>query len=120
MQLLAQYPVSADVIERHTGRPVMAMLGNGEFVCGIIDRVHDGHLVMRPVTNAPEATIAGLKKSMKKLNVMEKVQTKAYYNGGNTAYGSGYGYGNYGWGAGWWWIFPLFFLAAIAAFPFFW
>jgi hypothetical protein len=76
-QLLAQYPVSADLCENYKGRPVMAMLLNGEVVCGVIDRIHDGHLVMRPVNNVPDATITSLKKSMKQSKGLEKIRTNA-------------------------------------------
>ncbi|MDR0268064.1 hypothetical protein [Paenibacillus sp.] len=120
MQLLAQYPVSADICDNYKGRPVMAMLVNGEMVCGVIDRIHDGHLVMRPVNNVPTAAISSLKKSMKESKGLEKVRTKAYNGYDGTPYNVGYGYGNYGWGAGWWWILPLFVLTALVAFPFFW
>lgn len=124
MQLLAQYPISHEHITPYVGRPVAALLPGGDIVCGVIDRIHEGHIVMKPVQNLPEATVASLKKSLqndprvKNRKVPEKVSTKAFGYPG--AYPYGWGYGNYGWGAGWWWIFPLFALAAIAAFPFFW
>ncbi|WP_248924769.1 hypothetical protein [Paenibacillus hamazuiensis] len=127
MQFLAQYPVSADLVTPYVGRPVAAITGDGDFAYGIIDRIHDGHLVMRPIGNVPEAVVANFKKSMKKslgprLKQMkfEKPKIKAWGGFGFGGYPFGWGFGNFGWGAGWWWIFPLFLLAAIAAFPFFW
>lgn len=124
MQMIARYPVSNELIEPHVGRPVVAMLHDGEMVCGVIDRVHDGHLFLKPVHGVPEATIQSVKKSMKKSvgpvsKRPEKLQTKAFA-GGFGGYPYGYGYGNFGWGAGWWWIFPLFLLTALATVPFFW
>jgi hypothetical protein len=118
----------------HMGRPVVAITHEGDAICGIMDRVHDGHLVMRPFGNMPEAAIrsiqAAASKQGKKLvqtTAMKKsfrvlgrqiATTKAW--GGYPGRPYGWGYGNYGWGFGWWWIFPLFWLAAIAAWGFFW
>jgi hypothetical protein len=99
-------------------------------------RIHDGHLVLRPIGNMPEAAIqsiqaaaskqgkklvqtTGMKKSFRVLG-RQMATTKAWGYGGFAGRPYGWGFGNYGWGAGWWWIFPLFWLAAIAAWGFFW
>ncbi len=109
MELIAQYPITETVITPHIGRPVAAVLANGDVCCGIIDRVHDGHLFMRPI-EVPQATVANLQKKIKAhpsvkhaTNRMEKVQTKAF-----------------GWGWGFPWIWPLLGLTALFALPFFW
>lgn len=131
MQLIAQYPVNEAALGSYFGRPVGAVLANGDFVYGIMDRVYDGNLVLRPLNNVPQAALAQIKKSVKtkmknmKLpkipyskEAMSKVRTTAW--GGWGGYPYGWGFGNWGWGAGSWWIWPLLFLAALFAFPFFW
>ncbi|KIL37888.1 hypothetical protein SD70_30050 [Gordoniibacillus kamchatkensis] len=126
MQLLCQYPIAASSVTPYIGRAVAACTADGDVVCGVIDRIHDGHLVMRPLENVPDAAIASLKQSLAKnprvndikSKMKEKARIKAWGYPG--AYPFGWGYGNWGWGLGWWWIWPLFFLAALAAFPFFW
>lgn len=136
MELLAQYPIEESACLPHVGRPVVAILPNGETVCGVMDRIHEGHLVLRPIEDLPVATVQSLRNSSgkhiealpikpdmkKKLRVLNKqmATTKAFGSGGFGGRPYGWGYGNYGWGAGWWWIFPLFWLAAIAAFAFAW
>ncbi|UJF33507.1 hypothetical protein [Paenibacillus hexagrammi] len=123
MQLLAQYPVAAEHVMPHIGRPIAAMLPGGDVVYGIVDRVHDGNLVLRPIENVPEASVLALKNNLQaqarkknlKIN-QEKARTKAW----GYPYGLGWGYGNYGWGLGWWGIWPLFWLTALAVLPFLW
>jgi hypothetical protein len=112
MQYLAQSPIMPHHVIPHIGRPVAAILPNGEVVCGIVDRVCDGHLVMRPLDRAPEAAVMNVTKQPKPRSPA-KAKIKAW------GYPYGWGYGNYGWGPGWWWIWPLVGLTALAAFPFF-
>lgn len=125
MQILSRYPVSEAELLAHCGRPVGAVLANGDCVCGILDRVHDGHLVFRPITGVPEAQVAQFRHSIKRnfrpggrnrKPAGRQATTSAWGFGGGYPYG--WRYGNYGWGAGWWWLLPLFLLTALVAFPF--
>lgn len=121
MQLLCQAPIGAGQVTPYIGRPVAAITAEGEIECGIIHCIHDGYLVMKPLEGVPEATVLSLKKSLKndpRLLKMRKPPEKARIKAWG-AYPFGWGFGGYPWGAGLWWIWPLFFLAALAAFPFF-
>ncbi|MFC0210954.1 hypothetical protein ACFFK0_00590 [Paenibacillus chartarius] len=125
MRILAQSPIMADHITPYYGKAIAAVLPSGDVVCGIVDRVHEGHLFMRPIENVPEAYVLSLKKSLG-AKYKNKAQVKALAGAGAAAgagfggFPLGWGFGNFGWGAGLWWVFPLFLLAALAALPFFW
>jgi len=129
MQILCQYPVTAQAVLPHCGRPVAAILPDGDIACGILDRVHDGCIVLRPL-GTPEATILNYKKNIKshpkfkaliqKEKAAKNVKRAKINAFGFGGYPFGWGYGNWGWGLGWWGIFPLFTLLALATLPFFW
>lgn len=122
MQILAQYPINANHVNPFIGRPVGAILPDGDLAYGVLDRLHDEHVVLKPIDGVSTAAVQSWKKQMKNHPVvkaaMKKVKTKAWGYGG--AYPYGWGYGNFGWGAGWWWIWPLFFILALVAWPFWW
>jgi hypothetical protein len=123
LELIAQYPITESAISPHCGRPVAALLANGEFVCGILERVHEGNIILRPPDDLPEATLSQIKKSVeakaKKMNFPKKPSsTRDLSKPRTSAFGFG-GYGGWGWGGGSW-ILPLLFLTALFAFPFFW
>lgn len=130
MQMLAQYPIKEENIAAFFGRPVVALLPDGEVVGGIVDRVHDGHLVMRPI-DLPDAVVQNVRESAKNLKHPAGPKAKNKASAGKTGraktsafgypgYPLGWGYGNFGWGVGWWWIWPLLFITALFAFPFWW
>jgi hypothetical protein len=93
---------------------------NGESVCGIMERVYDGHLVLRPIDGAPPVSVQNVNMKRNLRSMKRNVATTKAYSPGGWGRPYGWGYGNYGWGLGWWWIFPLFWLTAIAAFAFAW
>lgn len=134
MTLIGQYPLNESLINPYIGRPVGAVLPDGEVICGIVECIHNGNLVLRPL-RIPEAAVLNIKnklasnprfraanlkakRNMKHMTLKEKAKIKAF--GGGFGYPFGWGFGNWGWGAGWWWIWPLLALTALIALPFFW
>ena len=131
LTFIGQYPLSESVITPYIGRPVGAILPDGEFVCGVIQCIHNGNLVLKPL-GVPEAAVLSLKKkmgalpqvkgsailqskrNMKRMNLKSRAQIKAF---GPYGYPLGWGYGSWGWGAGLWWIWPLFALTALVSLP---
>lgn len=133
MTFLAQYPINESLVNPYIGRQVGAVTPDGEVICGIIECIHKGNLVLRPLGNVPETVIQSIrqkmkadpkigsalvksKRKMKPMTIKNKARIKAF---GGYGYPYGWGYGNWGWGAGWWWIWPLFALTALVALPFF-
>ncbi|KZE76691.1 hypothetical protein AV654_03045 [Paenibacillus elgii] len=101
------------LVNPYIGRPIGAFLPDGEFVCGIVECVHNGNLVLRPL-GIPEAAVQNIKnriatnprfrkshlkckRNMKQMTIKEKARIKAF---GGFGYPFGWGYGNWGWGAG--------------------
>ncbi|MCM3272324.1 hypothetical protein [Paenibacillus elgii] len=128
MTLIGEYPLSESLVNPYIGRPIGAFLPDGEFVCGIVECVHNGNLVLRPL-GIPEAAVQNIKnriatnprfrkshlkskRNMKQMTIKEKARIKAF---GGFGYPFGWGYGNWRWGAGWWWIWPLVALTALLA-----
>ncbi|MEB3101528.1 hypothetical protein [Ferviditalea candida] len=138
MQILAQYPIEVSTAQAFVGRPLGVLLPDGDFMVGVMDRIYDGNIVMRPldggvaVSQSMKKAIKGnphvqalLKKSEQwKREGRLQANTKAWAGAGAAAgagfYPFGWGFGNWGWGFGWWWIFPLLFALAFFAWPFFW
>ncbi|UUZ79861.1 hypothetical protein LJK88_33200 [Paenibacillus sp. P26] len=55
------WPVpNESLINPYIGRPVGAVLPDGEVVCGIVECIHNGNLVLRPL-GIPEAAIQKIK-----------------------------------------------------------
>ncbi len=124
MEILAQHPITEAQLNPYVGRPVGAVLPDGDMVFGTFDRIHEGHVVFRPATGLSTSSIQRMKQNLKSnptiQSALQKAKTRAWGHGVYGGYPYGWGYGNFGWGIGWWWILPLFFLAALVALPFFW
>lgn len=133
MEILASYPLSGELVSPHIGRQVCVMLADGSEAYGVIDRIHDGHIVMRPFALESEAVIrkqatpaarrrlaANIRSYQARQSVARKGKASVKALGfGRGAYPYGWSYGNYGWGAGWWFVLPLFFLTALLTAPLF-
>lgn len=129
MNVLARYPLTEEAVNPHVGRPIVAVTHDGDAVPGVLDRIHENHVIFRPFEEN-SAAIQQWKSKIEKSPAIQqlkrsaKAKTRAWGHGGGYGGGYGYpygwGYGNYGWGAGWWWIWPLFMILAFVSFPFFW
>lgn len=117
MQLIAHHPLTEAVVHPHCGRPVAAMLANGDVVCGVLHKVENGHIYMTPIHHMPTAAVAQIKNQVSAQMKMTKLPAPSVRHSGQAKINA-WGFGPWGWG--WGWIFPLFFLTALFTFPFFW
>lgn len=133
MQLIASYPVQADIINPYCGQTVLAQTVNGDMIVGILDRVEDGMAHFRMVA-VPDAKVQHvrnqIRNNMKKTGKGKKTRRIVVLNGaektkaktaafGYPGYGYG-GFGGYGYGAGLALALPLFLLTALFVSPFLW
>jgi len=135
VKLIATCPVEADAVKPYCGQPVLAQTIHGDVVVGVLDRVADGIVWLKPL-GLPEASVRSLSQTNRKngkapgrrkngkpgrvviLNG-EKPKKAATSLFGVPGFGPfGFGYGPFGYRAGWALALPLFVLLALFTLPF--
>lgn len=136
MKLIATCPVEADAVRPYCGQPVLAQTIHGDVVVGVLDRVADGMVWLKPL-GLPEASVRSLRQTIRKggkatgrrkggkpgrVVILNGERTK---KAGTSLFGVpgsgpfGFGYGPFGYRAGLAFALPLFVLLALFALPFF-
>ncbi|TBL71029.1 hypothetical protein [Paenibacillus thalictri] len=123
MKPLATFPYSEQALSPHCGEPVVAVLQTGEVVAGVIDKVHGGQLILKPLQLKP-AWVKSIRQSlMAQPHVKTLIQKKKRPSGKQAkaqtrAFGFGYPGIGAGFGFGGALVLSLLVLAALFVFPF--
>ncbi|HEX7057931.1 MAG TPA: hypothetical protein VF260_12160 [Bacilli bacterium] len=105
MHLICSYPIQEAAVLPHCGKQVAVVLADGDVACGVIDGVRDGNLLLRPAAGVDITAIRNKLLAHPKVKAaMQKADTKAFFPFFNPFL----------------WAIPLFLIAALFAFPFFW
>jgi hypothetical protein len=133
VKLICKHPIQKEAVLPYSGQPVVAMTHHGDLICGTLESVVGGNVILKPLS-MPAVQIQSFQKQLLRQDVLRKALKKrkgkavvltktrngkanVSFFGPGLGFGAPYGFGapgyGYGYGAGLGWVIPLFLLAVL-------